>query len=95
MSGRAVAETWRPAWMAAAAGCGLALVTRFLNYGLFDAELLSLAGYLLDAAVLAGLALIAWRLRLAAKMTAQYPWLYRPAGPFSWREIEPRDQQER
>lgn len=88
MSGRAVADTWRPAWMAAVAGFGMALATRFLTYGLFDGALLSLAGYARDAIVLAALALIAWRMRLVAKMTAQYPWLYRPAGPFAWR---PRD----
>lgn len=86
LSGRAVAETWRPAWMAAASACGLALVTRFLTYGLFDGELLSPIGYLRDAVLLAALALIAWRMRLAAKMTAQYPWLYEAAGPFSWRD---------
>ncbi len=90
LAGRAVAETWRPAWMAAASACGLALLTRFLTYGLFDGELLSLAGYIRDAAALTALALVAWRMRLAAKMTTQYPWLYRPAGPFSWRA---RDEQ--
>lgn len=86
MAGRAVAETWRPLWMALVSGLGLALLTRFLTYGLFDGELLSIAGYLRDGIVLAALAGIAWRLRLAAKMTAQYPWLYEAAGPFSWRE---------
>lgn len=86
LSGRAVAETWRPAWMAAASGLGLALVTRFLTYGLFDGELLSLTGYLRDGVLLAAIGLAAWRMRLAAKMTAQYPWLYESAGPFSWRK---------
>ena len=86
LSGRAVAETWRPVWMAAASGLGIALATRFLTYGLFDGELLSLAGYIRDGAVLAGLAAIAWRMRLAAKMTTQYPWLYEASGPFSWRD---------
>lgn len=86
LSGRAVAETWRPAWIAALAGCGLALATRFLTYGLFDGALLSLVGYLRDAALLAALATIAWRMRLVTKMTSQYPWLYSAAGPFNWRD---------
>lgn len=86
LAGRAVAETWRPVWIAVATGFGLALATRFLTYGLFEGELLSLAGYLRDGFFLAALGVIAWRLRLAAKMTAQYPWLYEAAGPFSWRE---------
>ena len=84
MSGRAVAETWRPAWIAAASGLGLALATRFLTYGLFDGELLSIVGYVRDGGFLALIGLVAWRMRLAAKMVAQYPWLYRSAGPFGW-----------
>ena len=86
LSGRAVAETWRPVWVAVLAGCGLALATRFLTYGLFDGVLLSLVGYLRDAALLAAIAAIAWRMRLVAKMTSQYPWLYRSAGRFGWRD---------
>jgi hypothetical protein len=84
MSGRGVAETWRPLHFAVLAGFGLALMTRFLTYGLFDGALLSLTGYLRDGILLAGIAAVAWRMRLAAKMVAQYPWLYRSAGPFSW-----------
>ena len=89
LSGRAIAETWRPAWFAILAGCGLALATRFLTYGLFDGTLLSLVGYLRDAVLLAVIAVIAWRLRLVEKMTTQYPWLYSAAGPFGWREKSP------
>ena len=85
LSGRAVAENWRPVWQAIASGFLLALATRFMTYGLFDGELLSLPGYLRDGVLLAGLAIIAWRMRLAAKMADQYPWLYESAGPFSWK----------
>lgn len=88
MSGRAVAENWRPIWQAIASGCLLALATRFLTYGLFDGELLSIPGYLRDSALLAALAMTAWRMRLVAKMTDQYPWLYQAAGPFSWKKRE-------
>jgi hypothetical protein len=85
MSGRAVAENWRPVWQAVASAFLLALATRFLTYGLFDGELLSLIGYLRDSALLSLLAVLAWRMRLAAKMTTQYPWLYVAAGPFGWK----------
>ena len=86
MSGRAVAENWRPVWQSIASGFLLALATRFLTYGLFDGELLSLVGYLRDGILLAGMAIIAWRMRLAAKMADQYPWLYQLSGPFSWKD---------
>lgn len=86
MAGKAVADTWRPAWMAVVSGFGLALATRFLTYGLFDGELLSFIGYARDAATLGAIAWIAWRMRLAAKMADQYPWLYERAGPFGWRD---------
>ena len=33
-------------------------------------------------------ALLAFRLTLARKMPAQYPWLYERAGPFHWRAKE-------
>ena len=87
MAGRSIAQAWRPAWIAIISGCGLALATRFLTYGLFDGELLLLTGYLRDALVLAALALIAWRMRLVTQMVAQYPWLYQQTSPFSWRNL--------
>ena len=88
MSGRAVAENWRPVWQAIASAFVLALATRFLTYGLFDGELLSLVGYLRDTILLTVLAVMAWRMRLAAKMADQYPWLYQSAGPFGWKTKE-------
>lgn len=85
MTGQAVANTWKPAWHAVIYGLLLALVARFLNFALFDGELLSASGYLVDAALLIGIALVAYRLTRARKMVSQYPWLYRSAGPFGWR----------
>jgi len=67
----------------------LGLADRFLAYALFDGTLLSLSAYLADAATLAGIALVAWRLGRARKMVSQYPWLYERAGPFAWRERTP------
>lgn len=85
MSGRALAENWRPVWQAIASGFLLALATRFLTYGLFDGELLSVIGYLRDSLLLSALAIISWRMRLAAKMADQYPWLYQSSGLFGWK----------
>jgi hypothetical protein len=85
MTGQALANTWKPAWHAVIYALLLALVARFLNFALVDGELLSISGYLVDAAVLVGIALLAYRLTRARKMVSQYPWLYRPAGLFAWR----------
>ena len=86
MTGQAIAGTWRPAWQVVAYGALLALADRFMIFALFGGELLSLSGYLLHAAVLIGIGLIAFRLMRVHKMVSQYPWLYERAGAFGWRE---------
>lgn len=85
MTGQAMATTWKPLWHSVIYGLLLGLVDRFLGFALFEGELLSLGGYLADAAVLIGIALFAHRLNQARCMVAQYPWLYERAGPFGWR----------
>jgi len=87
MIGQATALTWRPAWQAAAYCLPLGLADRFLGFALFDTMLLSFSGYLADTAVLIVISLVAFRLRLAQKMVAQYPWLYRRQGIFGWRSL--------
>jgi ABC-type uncharacterized transport system permease subunit len=91
MTGQAVATTWKPPWHALAYALLLGLVDRFLVYALFEGELLSLAGYALDTAVLVAIALVAFRLAQVRTMVRQYPWLYARSGPFSWREKSPAD----
>ncbi len=86
MTGRAMAVTWKPLWHSVVYALLLGLVDRFLGFALFDGVLLSVGGYVLDAAVLMGIALFAHRLTQARSMVAQYPWLYERAGPFGWRE---------
>lgn len=86
MTGKALAQTWKPAWHAVAYAGLLGLADRFLAYALFGGELLSLPAYLIDSGVLAGIALFAFRLARARKMVAQYPWLYERAGLLDWRD---------
>ena len=74
MMGQAIARTWRPAWQAVGYAMLMAVTTRFFIYALFDGRMLLLSGYLIDAAVLIAVALIA------------YPWLYERAGLFAYRE---------
>jgi len=86
MTGQALAAAWRPAWQAVGYALLLTLADRFLIFALFEGELLSLSGLLLDAAVLIVIALAGHRITLAAQMVKQYPWLYERHGVLSWRQ---------
>lgn len=85
MTGQAIASTWRPAWQAVAYSLPLGAADRFLVFALFDGDLLSLSGYVLDAAVITAICLIGFRLRQVSKIVGQYPWLYERAGYFGVR----------
>jgi len=84
MTGQAVAVTWKPHWQAVIYTFLLGFADRFLTFSLFDGELLSLSGYIIDTAVLQIIALLSWRLARARTMVSQYPWLYRRSGLFGW-----------
>ncbi len=86
LTGQALARAWRPVWQVVGYGLLLGLVDRFLTFALFDGTLLTPAGYAIDTAVILAIALVGYRTTLAARMVAQYPWLYRRAGPFGWRQ---------
>ena len=86
MTGRALADGWKPAWQVVAACFGLALADRFLVYALFGGRLLSLSGFIIDFVVITALALIAHRLTLVHKMVAQYPWRYERQSLWTYRE---------
>ncbi len=88
LTGQALARGWRPIWQAVGYGLLLGFADRFLTFALFDGTLVTLAGYAVNSAVIVTLSLIGYRTTLAAKMVAQYPWLYRRAGPFAWRQRE-------
>lgn len=86
MAGRAVGDSWKPAWAVVAAAFGLALADRFLIFALFGGDLLSLWGLLLHFAILAGIGLLSWQVTRVGRMVAQYPWRYERASPFAYRE---------
>lgn len=89
MTGQALANTWKPMWHAVVYAILLGFVDRFLTFALFEGELLSLSGYLVDTAVLVVIILLAFRISQARKMVDQYPWLYERAGLFGWRQKGP------
>lgn len=85
-TGVGLAATWRPAWHLLPYTLLLAAANRFFDWSLFNGALLSLAAYGAAVSVLLALGLISYRLTQVHKMTTQYPWLYRVAGPFAWRK---------
>ena len=86
MTGQALAGTWKAIWQVVLYGLLLGLGDRFLIFSLFQGELLSLSGYLIDSAVLVAISLFAYRLTRARKMVSQYPWIYERAGLLGWRD---------
>ena len=86
MTGRALADGWKPPLEVVFACFGLALADRFLIYALFEGELLHLTGFLIDFAVITAMALLAYRLTVVHKMVAQYPWRYERESLWTYRE---------
>lgn len=85
MTGQALATAWRPVWQVVFYGLLLGFADRFLTWALFQGELLSPAGYVLDTIVILAISLLSYWLTLARRMVGQYPWLYDRAGPFGWK----------
>lgn len=86
LSGKAVAETWRPYLQLIASMLLLAAAVRFIHYALFAGTLLSVNFYLIDFAVLAASASLGYRRTRVRQMTAQYGWLYVRHGLLGWSE---------
>ena len=84
MMGQSLAKTWRPVWQVFIYALLLGLADRFMIYALFDGELLSLQGFIVDSATLLIIGLIAWRVNQVKMMIKQYPWLYRRVSYFHW-----------
>jgi len=89
LSGRAIAQTWRPWWQIVAYMLILGFVVRFFHFSLFGGTLLSVHYYLVDSAVcmLAGFA--GFRATRRAQMLNHYRWINEPAGPMRWRRKPP------
>jgi hypothetical protein len=85
LTGRAMAETWRPPWQLLPTALALAATERFLLFALFEAKLLSVGGFAVASALLLAALAASYYGARARKMVRQYPWLYEPNGPFGWR----------
>lgn len=86
VTGQACANTWRPIGHVVFYCFLLGLTDRFLVFALFEGELLSVSGYLIDTVVLIVIALFAFRLNRTVRLVTQYPWLYERTGLLSYRE---------
>lgn len=86
MTGQALGNTWQPVGRLIFYCVLLGFADRFLVFALFEGELVSVSGYVIDTAVLIAIALVAYRFNRARRIVSQYPWLYERTGPFTWRE---------
>jgi hypothetical protein len=86
LTGRAIAQTWRPYWHLILYILLLGAAVRFVHFALFEADLLALASYIVDCIFFVAVGSLAFRLSRTGQMVTQYPWLYERAGPLNWRE---------
>ena len=89
LAGRAIADTWRPWWQVVMYVLMLGAAVRFIHFALFDATLLALRYYLIDAAICLAFGLLGFRIARASQMVRQYGWINQPNGPLRWRSRSP------
>jgi hypothetical protein len=72
ISGKSIAETWRPFWQLPFYMVLLALTVRFLHFALFEEVLVSAKNLVVDFAILLTLAIAGYRTARATQMKTQY-----------------------
>ena len=87
LMGRAIARTWRSFWWVGFYSLGLGFVDRFLVFALFQGDLLSGSGYIVDTVAIFTAALFAYRINFVSVLVQQYPWVYKKT---SWLTYEKR-----
>ena len=90
LTGRAVAQTWRPLIKLVGYVLLLTGATRFIHFALFQGTLLSPYYFTVDFIILMALASLGFRLTRVRQMVGQYSWIYRRSGLLSWRGREDR-----
>ena len=85
LSGKAIAQTWRPFWHVPLYMLALAVAIRFCHFALFEEPLLSLPSYLTDFACAFAAAALGYQKVRAQQMHTQYGWLFRSSSPLGWR----------
>jgi hypothetical protein len=85
LTGRAIAQTWRPGWQVIAYTLILGAAVRFIHFSLFDGTLMSFHYYVVDSAICMGTGLLGFRAARVIQMVSQYPWINESDGPMRWR----------
>ncbi|MFO1185860.1 MAG: hypothetical protein U1E56_13915 [Bauldia sp.] len=85
LTGRAIAQSWRPLWMALLAVLPLAGAVRFVDFVVFATDLGSPWLYLVDLAALLPAAAVGHAATRAGQMARSYPWAAERTGLLSWR----------
>lgn len=76
LMGQTLGRAWRPYWQVLIYALLLGLGDRFITYALFDGELLSATGFVIDLAVIVAIGSAAYWLSRARTARRQYPWLH-------------------
>ena len=84
-AGRAIAQTWRPAWQLPVYALLLALAVRFLHFALFNEPLLAPGNLAVDYVVLLVAAFLGHRAARSSQLADQYGWLFERTGRLGWR----------
>jgi hypothetical protein len=74
VTGKAIAETWRPFWQVIGYLLCLGLVVRFIQFALFQERLLSMHNYLVDITVLIVCGVAGYMIARRRQMATQYDW---------------------
>ncbi len=92
LSGRALANGWRPTWNVIPYAMALALTDRFLVWALFSGDFFPARGLLAEATALLVITFLGYRRTQTMCMVSQYPWLYEQASPLHWRPVGSDDR---
>ena len=85
LSGRAIAQTWRPLWHLFGYLLLLGAGVRFVHFALFEGTLLSVPSFVADTLYLFAVGALGWRVTRTTQMVTQYNWLYERTSPVTWR----------
>ena len=88
VSGKAIAQTWRPYWHLPLYILPLAATIRFCHFALFEEPLLSLKSLAVDFVVALLAASLGYRVVRAQQMARQYGWLFERGGLLNWRRVK-------
>ena len=72
VSGKSIAETWRPFWQIPFYMLLLALIVRFMHFALFNEVLLSVRNLIVDYVILLACAVAGFRLKRSRQKASQY-----------------------